>query len=80
MRILAERILAPVRDRRTGRVGATVCLLVGGTGAGPTEVRLAVSAPARAPGSPPLRRRLAAQAKLILYAESARAGAARRAA
>ncbi|MCX7888805.1 MAG: hypothetical protein N2422_03625 [Rhodobacteraceae bacterium] len=79
MRITCARVLSPRRNRATGLVEATVSLLFGDPQQ-PSEVRVSVAAPARAPGAPALRHRLAAQAKLALFADMGRAEAARRAA
>lgn len=72
MRILSARIVRARLDRDTKRVEAVVALTAMRDGTGlPDMVRIAVSAPAHAPGSAPLRERLTAAAKLT-YATTPR--------
>ncbi|MFZ5710483.1 MAG: hypothetical protein ACOY4T_12510 [Pseudomonadota bacterium] len=73
MRILSARVTRARRNSGTSRAEAVVALLVADPdGSVPVAVRLAVSAPLRAPGAAPLRDRLIAAAKLT-YAATPRA-------
>jgi hypothetical protein len=78
MRVLSARILRPRRNRDTGRVEAVVAMTVLPPGhALPLQVRLGVSAPARAAGGATLRHRLLAAAKLAWAAGGLRSRRAR---
>ena len=77
MRILSARVLRARRDPSTARVEAVVAMTTLALDAfSPETVHIAVSAPAVAPGAPPLRQRLIAAAKLT-HAATPRAMRAR---
>ncbi|MFN0113106.1 MAG: hypothetical protein ACKVPY_00340 [Paracoccaceae bacterium] len=69
MRILSARVIRARRDAASRRAEAVVALLADEEdGAAPLLLRIAVSAPLRAPGAASLRDRLIAAAKLTCAA------------